>query len=108
VAQRDKAPTNALIAKAIELCAERGIENLQYGIWSRRSLGDFKKHHAFSRVEIPRYFVPLSLRGRAAIAMGLHRTLKRFVPVNFQDTLANLRAKWYLFKFRSQMQSQGL
>jgi hypothetical protein len=108
VAHRDKAPTNALLAKAVELCAERGVEYLQYGIWSRRSLGDFKKHHGFSRVEIPRYFVPLTLRGRVAVAIGLHRTFKRFVPVGFQDMLANLRGKWYLFKFRSQLQSQGL
>src|SRR2546426_692301 len=33
VAHRDKAPANALLAKAIETCAERGIHYLQYGIW---------------------------------------------------------------------------
>ena len=108
LAHRDKAPTNALVAKAIETCAERGIRYLQYGIWSRRSLGDFKKHHGFTLVEIPRYFVPLNLRGRIALALGLHRRLAELVPGTFQDTFANLRAKWYLFKYRSQIQSQGL
>lgn len=108
VAHRDKAPTNALLAKAIETCAERGIEHLQYGTWSRRSLGDFKKHHGFALVKIPRYFVPLNLRGRIALALGLHRSSAEIVPGSFQDVFANLRAKWYLFKYRSQMQSQGL
>lgn len=108
VAHRDKAPTNGLLGKAIEICAERGIQFLQYGVWSRRSLGEFKKHHGFELVEIPRYFVPLNLRGRIALSLSLHRRFVEFVPGNFQDTFANLRAKWYLYKYRSQMQSQGL
>jgi hypothetical protein len=108
VAHRDKAPTNALLGKAIETCAERGIRFLQYGVWSRRSLGEFKKHHGFAPVAIPRYFVPLNWRGRIALGLGLHRSLAEFVPGSCQDALASLRAKWYLFKHRSQMQSQGL
>lgn len=108
VAHRDKSPTNALLAKAIEICAVQGIKYLQYGLWSRRSLGDFKKHHGFELVEIPRYFVPLNLRGRVAIALRLHRSFAEFVPGNFQDAFVNLRARWYLFKYRSQMRASGL
>src|SRR5262249_9525927 len=33
--ERDKAPTNALLAKAVERCADRGISLLHYGVWSR-------------------------------------------------------------------------
>ena len=58
VEHRSKAPTNALIAKAVEICTERGIPYLRYGIWSRRGLGDFKKHHAFEKFDLRRYFVP--------------------------------------------------
>ena len=108
VAHRDKSPTNALLAKAIEICAERGIKHLQYGIWSRRSLGDFKKHHGFELVEIPRYYVPVNSRGRLALGLGLHRKFTEFVPGNWQDTYANLRARWFLYKYRSRLQSQGL
>ena len=108
VSHRDKAPTNALLGKAVETCAERGIQRLQYGVWSRRSLGEFKKHHGFELVKIPRYFVPLNLRGRIALRLGLHLSLTGFVPENCLDVLANLRARWYLFKYRSQLQSQGL
>ncbi len=108
VAHRDKSPTNALLAKAIEICAERGIVQLQYGVWSRRSLGDFKKHHGFELVEIPRYYVPLNWRGRLALGLGLHRKLTELVPGNWQDVYANLRARWFLYRYRSRLQSQGL
>src|SRR5688572_33113539 len=33
---RDKAPTNALLAKAVERCAIKGVGLLHYGVWSRR------------------------------------------------------------------------
>jgi len=105
VAHRDKAPTNALLAKAVEVCAGRGIHYLQYGIWSRRTLGDFKKHHGFKLVAIPRYYIPLNFRGRAALALRFHRRLSEFVPGSCQDAFANVRSKWYLFKHRAQMQS---
>jgi len=108
MAQRDKAPTNALLAKAVEVCEERGIHLLQYGVWSRRSLGAFKKHHGFVMQQIPRYFVPISWRGRVALGLGLHRNLLEFMPGNWLDTFVNLRTRWYTFKYRSQMQSQGL
>ena len=108
VSHRDKAPTNALLGKAVELCAGRGVQNLQYGIWSRRSMGDFKLHHGFQEVEMPRYFVPLNFRGRLALSLKLHRSLLDVLPGKFVDYFAGLRTKWYLFKYRSQMQSPGL
>jgi hypothetical protein len=108
VAHRDKSPTNAILAKAIEICAERGITHFQYGVWSRRTLGDFKKHHGFALVEVPRYFVPLNWRGRLALGLGLHRRFLDLVPGNWQDSYANLRTKWYLYKYRAHLQSQGL
>jgi hypothetical protein len=108
VSHRDKSPTNALLGKVIELCAERGIHYLQYGIWSRRSLGEFKKHQGFALVEIPRYFMPLNLRGRIALSLKLNRSFVDFIPGSWLDTFASVRAKWYSFKYRSQTQSQGL
>jgi hypothetical protein len=108
VAHRDKSPTNGLLGKAVEICAERRIQYLQYGIWSRRSLGDFKKHHGFKAVDHPRYFVPLTSRGRLALALNFHRNLNEFVPGNLQDAFASLRSKWYLFRYKSQIQSTGL
>jgi len=95
ISQRDKSPTNALIAKAVEICAERRCPYLQYGTWSRRSFGDFKLHHGFERMEVPRYFVPLSLVGRCALRLRLHRELAAYIPRSCLDVFASLRAKWY-------------
>ncbi len=94
-AHRDKAPTNALLAKAVELCAKRGIHLIQYGIWSRRSMGEFKRHHCFERVRVPRYFVPLNARGSFALLVSLHRNLVDLVPENLLNFGARLRAWWY-------------
>ena len=97
MASRDKAPTNALIAKAVGICAERGIPYLQYGVWSRRGLGDFKKSHAFERFDVPRYFVPLNLRGQLALKLGLHRKISKYLPGGWVDFLVGIRSKWYTF-----------
>lgn len=100
ISERDKAPTNALIAKAVEICAEKRIPRLQYGIWSRRGIGAFKEHHGFQAYRVPRYFMPLSLRGKLAISAGLHRPLITRVPEDWFDRIAGLRANLNSFRFR--------
>jgi hypothetical protein len=100
-AHRDKAPTNALVAKAVELCAAKGVPLLHYGSWSRRSMGDFKKHHAFARVAIPRYYVPLTWRGHLALKVAWHRDLREKIPEAWVDRLAAWRNHWNAFTFRT-------
>ena len=100
ISQRDKAPTNALIAKAVERCAARNVPFLHYGTWSRRSMGDFKRHHAFERMEIPRYYVPLTVLGGMFLRCGLHRSLIDRMPEPWLDRLAVWRAKWNSFRYR--------
>ena len=94
VGQRDKAPTNGLIAEAVARCCQAGIPRLMYGSWSRRSMGDFKRHHAFACVQVPRYYVPLTLRGRVALALGLHRPWESRLPEGWEDRLVALRNRW--------------
>jgi len=94
ISHRDKAPTNALIARAVEICAERGIPYLHYGLWSKRGLGDFKKHHAFERMDVVRYFVPLNFQGQIALSLKLHRSLAEVLPEKVVNVLAGLRARW--------------
>lgn len=98
VAHRDKAPTNALLAKAVELCSAKNIHCIQYGIWSRRTLGEFKKHHRFEMLRVARYYVPLNLRGKIALKLGLHRNLIDLVPEPLVDWMADLRGRWYARK----------
>lgn len=94
ISHRDKAPTNALIARAIEICAQRGVSCLHYGLWSKRGLGDFKKHHAFERLDVVRYFAPLNFRGQLALNLKLHRKAADILPEKVVDVLADLSGKW--------------
>lgn len=99
IAERDKAPTNALMAKAVERCATRGVDLLHYGVWSRRGFGDFKMHHGFTCRHIPRYYVPLTRMGAVALQLGLHRSLAARLPDSWLDRFANLRMKWYSWRY---------
>ena len=99
ISHRNKAPNNALIAKAVEICASRTVGRLQYGTGNSGSIGEFKKHHAFQEVRVPRYFVPLNCRGSAALQFGLHRDLNACLPDGWRDYLLMLRAKWFAFRY---------
>lgn len=94
VKHRDKAPTNALMAKAVETCAERHVPLLHYSSWSRRGLGDFKKHHGFEPLIIPRYYVPLNLRGEIALKLKLHKKLAERLPEDWVDYAVRIREHW--------------
>lgn len=100
ISQRDKAPTNALLAKAVEICCQKGVASLHYGTWSRRTMGDFKKHHDFHLVRVPRYYVPLTLKGNIALKLKLHVPLEDRLPEKWVDKLAEIRLKWNMRKFR--------
>jgi hypothetical protein len=97
---KDKAPTNALIAQAVRSCAERGIPYLVYSQFSygkkqRDSLSDFKEANGFRRIDLPRYYVPLTVTGRLALRLGLHHGLAERVPQSVQARLRKLRAMWH-------------
>jgi hypothetical protein len=99
IAHRNKAPTNGLIAKAVEMCAERRIPFLHYGVWSKRGLGDFKKHHGFVCHQVPRYFVPLSLKGQFLLKLNFHKKFVEVIPESWIDRLVFLRGRWNSFKY---------
>jgi hypothetical protein len=103
---RDKAPTNALIAQAVRSCAERGISylvysNFAYGKKQHSSLGDFKERNGFQRIDVPRYYVPLTRTGWVAFQLGLHRKLIDYIPESLGAKLREIRAAWYKRKFQS-------
>ena len=100
ISHRDKAPTNALIGKAVEICTERQVPLLQYGTGNSRTIGDFKKHHAFEEFRVPRYFVPLTLTGATVLKLGLHRRLDQRLPENWRDKMLAVRGRWNAFRFR--------
>ena len=75
IAHRDKAPNNALIAKAVERCVERGLPYLGYAKWVEGSLGEFKRSNGFQKFDLPRYYVPVTAKGRLFVGLRLYRGL---------------------------------
>ena len=97
---RDKAPTNALIAQVVRYCAARGIPYLVYSKFSygkkqRDPLSDFKHHNGFQRIELPRYYIPLTRTGWVALRLGLHHRLADHIPEPVLIQLRKLRSLWH-------------
>ena len=92
---RDKAPMNGMIAKAVEICAQRKVPYIVYMMWRRGGHGDFQESNGFERIPVPEYFVPLTFKGAIALRLGLHRGVRGLMPEKFMPWLLALRAKWY-------------
>ncbi|HWO38452.1 MAG TPA: hypothetical protein VNO32_57500 [Candidatus Acidoferrum sp.] len=100
VRHKDKAPTNALIAAAVRCCADRGIpylvyEHFSYGKKQEDSLSHFKEVNGFQRVNVPRYYVPLTPIGRAALRLGMHHRFVDRLPESVTSKLRDLRRAWH-------------
>lgn len=98
--ERDKAPTNALVAQAVRACIARGVTylsyaNFSYGNKKRDSLADFKRNNGFERVDLPRYYVPLTALGSAAFRLGLHQKISDRIPESLAEKLRDIRESWY-------------
>jgi hypothetical protein len=98
-AHRDKRPMNALIAKAVEICAARGCSHLTYGKfrYSREadSLTAFKKRNGFEEILVPKYYIPLTIKGRLALQFRLERGVKALVPHTVVLKLKRFRTTIY-------------
>ena len=106
IQHRDKAPTNALLVEAVRSCAERQIRylvysNFAYGNKVRDSLSDFKERNGFKQVDVPRYYVPMTALGGAALRLGLHHRAVDLIPEPLQARLREVRNAWYSRKFPS-------
>lgn len=106
IGHRDKSPTNALIAQAVRCCVEREFSYLVYSNFAyrkkpRSSLSDFKLHNGFQRLEVPRYYVPLTRTGRLAFRLGLHHGFFDYLPEPVVAKLRELRSAWYNRKLPS-------
>lgn len=97
---RDKAPTNALVVHAVRYCASRNIPYLvyssfAYGKKESSSISDFKERNGFQRIDVPRYYVPLTSLGRAAFRFGFHRRLVDHFPGPVVAKMRELRDAWH-------------
>jgi len=98
-----KRPTNALISKAVEICESHGIKYLLYGkhTYAKKkesSLIDFKEKNGFKKIDYPRYYVPLTTKGKIAIKYRIYKGWQNLLPYQVMKTLVTLRSKYYLFR----------
>ncbi|MGD0236923.1 MAG: hypothetical protein ABSC55_20620 [Syntrophorhabdales bacterium] len=93
----DKRPTNALIAKAVEICDRERKSYLTFGRYyygnkEKSSIVDFKRRNGFERIIFPRYYVPLTAKGRVAVKLKLQLGLLGILPGTLISVLVNLRS----------------
>jgi hypothetical protein len=109
VKHKDKAPTNALIAHAVRICADRGIsylvyENFTYGNKKGDGLSNFKEVNGFQQMNLPRYYIPLNPLGWAAFRLGLHHRFVDRLPDSLANKLRGIRKALYERKFSRTLQ----
>jgi hypothetical protein len=96
---REARPNNALMAEAVRQACARGVEWLiyekfDYGNKVGDSLTRFKQGNGFVRMDVPRYCVALTVKGKMALAMGMDRELKDMIPERLAARAREWRARW--------------
>ena len=99
----DKRPTNALISKAVEESIKHGASFLTYikftyGNKIPDSLAEFKRRNGFVQVDYPRYYIPLTFKGKILLRLKLHRGLLGLLPPFIIMSFIEMRAKLYSTK----------
>jgi hypothetical protein len=84
----DKAVNNALLSKAVEICADKQSGWLMYGrMGNHPSLDKFKQSNGFTKYPLTRWYEPTTKKGRIAIKIGLHREAKDVLPQSIKYKL---------------------
>ena len=101
-AHHDKRPLNALIAKSVEICAQKGMKYFVYGNYvygnKKDSLVEFKRRNGFEQLNFPRYYVPLTLKGKIYVSLRLYRGAVGLLPAPVLNFLLKTREKLYARK----------
>ena len=92
----DKRPLNALLTKAVEICAQKGINYFVYGKYTYgnkkdSSLVEFKRRNGFEQINFPRYYIPLTLKGRIYVSLRLYRGTVGLLPEPVLQFLLRIR-----------------
>ena len=100
ISHYDKRPSNALMAMAIEMCADRGSSFVTYGQYrygnqKHTSLMEFKDRLGFGEFLVPRYYVPLTNKGRLGTRLKVHRGVVGVLPASFISVGRAVRSKWF-------------
>lgn len=97
---QDKRPTNALIAKAVEICEQKRMSHLVYGKFTYGNkeidpLSEFKRRNGFEQINFPRYYISMTAKGELFIRLRLYRGLGGLLPNFALRTALACRAWWY-------------
>lgn len=108
----DKRPINALISKAVQVCEEKGVSYFIYGQYvygnkAQSSLVEIKRRNGFEKIDFPRYYVPLTLKGRIAVALRLYRGAVGLLPGPVLNTALAVRNRFYGQKLRPTAPSEN-
>ena len=95
LAFRTKYVNNVLIAKAVELCTADGIPYLTYTNWRTGDQAEFLRRHGFEKTLVPRYWIPLTLKGALAVNLGLQRDIRSYLSDDLRVRLRNWRGALY-------------
>lgn len=94
---RREKTTNALIAKAVEICEQEGLSHFVYGRYvynnPASSLTEFKRRNGFEQILLPRYYIPITLKGAIALKLRLHRSLPDYIPMSCRPLLHRIRER---------------
>jgi hypothetical protein len=95
-----KYPSNLLIAKAVERCAEKGLPFIHYSDWRIGTHGDFLRRNGFRKFRVNRYYVPLTGKGKLALQLGIHKSIRSRIPEWARIRLQKVRGTFYRLHFR--------
>ncbi len=103
----DKRPLNALLTKAVEICSQKGVGyfvygNYVYGNKKDSSLVEFKRRNGFEQLNFPRYYIPLTLKGKIYVALRLYRGVVGLLPGPVLNLLLKVRDKFYARKEKAE------
>jgi len=103
---------NALLSHTVELCESRGFSHLVYGNYrygnkQGDSLGEFKRRNGFEEIIFPRYFVPMTLKGRLVIELGIQHGIGSIIPAPVSNFLLAARSKSLRLWAQSKDEKEG-
>ena len=84
----DKAVNNYLIAKTLEICSNKDLNWIMYGrMGNHPSLDKFKNNNGFVKYVIPRYYIPLTKKGKIILKLRLQSNIKDILPYRIKNFL---------------------
>lgn len=93
----DKRPNNLMIAKAVEICEVERKSHFVYGSFvyydPKSTLTEFKRRNGFEPIPLPRYYIPLTFKGRVALILGLHRGIAGNTPKPIMRQFLKIRKR---------------